>query len=106
MSNENVNPLDQIMEGLKGLVAQATPEQDAAPKVELRYSTESVLLDATEEVLESTVRDLFLANADRLHLPANGDMSVRSGGEPVDPADIVGTPRTFVASVARETKGS
>lgn len=105
----NGNPLGR---GLRNLASMIDGLNDSGsdssgsdtPQITLRYSTESLTLDA-EDVQDKTVRQLFEENADELGLP-DGTFSIRSSGNAVDPNDTPEAGRTYTASVSRESKGS
>lgn len=108
----NQNPVQKIGNFLGSLAAALTgqnnPQPSSAPQatVTLRYGLQSKVVEATQEVLDSTVRDLFDDASEELGLPDGGSYAIRSGGETVEPTSKPSAGREYTASAARETKGN
>jgi hypothetical protein len=116
MGNENQSlgaKVGSFVDGLLGALgakapATGDPETPKAAQAEitLRYGLQSKIIPATEDVLDSTVGDLFDDHAEDLGLPSTGSFGIRSAGEPVEESDRPQAGRTYTATAARENKGN
>jgi hypothetical protein len=107
MDNSNNPTIGGMIDGLLGALQNAsrpTEATEATNTATFRYSTESVEILVGE--VEKTIRQHFEDNAEALGLPSSGNIGIRSEGQPADGDDLPEAGRTYIASVARENKGS